>query len=137
MRAAAALAILLALAGCGEKKDGHRAKRLKIEGTAKADAAAPVTAPEAYRAYPEDVRLILYRADLLEQKCSGRFRGTRLAREAWCAEHDRLRDQLLAKGWCFGGADEAALQHWLPCAEDYPGAAGWIANARDEAPADQ
>ncbi|MCW3849118.1 hypothetical protein OF829_17905 [Sphingomonas sp. LB-2] len=144
MRAAIALALMLALPACGgEESPAQRIKRDAAESVAqqetKAQAAAagmvaPESAPASYAAFPEEVRLTIYRADLLAQKCQGRFRGNR---QAACAEREALAKGLLAKGWCFGGADDPASQHWLPCAEDYPGGESWIASPKEGPPTGQ
>lgn len=120
--------MMLALTGCGQEP-GHDQRsnldRRAAEANARpaAHTVDPETVPESYSVYPAEVRLKIYRWDLLNQKCRGHFRGNR---EAACEGRDKLEKELLPSGWCYGGSDSAATQHWLLCAEDYPGGEGWI-----------
>jgi hypothetical protein len=126
--------LILALAGCSaEEKQKRGGKHTEAERAAAlaamearkgpADAAVPETVPASYAVFPLEVRSEIYRWDLLNQKCGGRFRKG----EAACEEADKLSQTLLAKGWCYGGSDDPANAHWVLCAQDYPGGEGWIA----------
>ncbi|MEZ0244417.1 MAG: hypothetical protein ACAH11_13655 [Sphingomonas sp.] len=134
MKPLVTLALMLALAGCGPQPvDPNRVGKGKGADAAadggNAVAVDPAgTVPAAYQNFPAEVRGSIYQWDLLNQKCSGRFHPRD---EAACTARDTLSKDLLAKGWCFGGSDEPATQHWLLCAEDYPGGEGWIASPKD------
>lgn len=146
MKPILALAIILALAGCsaadkqpkhGKHSEADRAAALASAAEANAtdagdnaDLAMPATVPASYEQFPAAVRASIYHRDLLNQKCGGRFR-TKAA--GACEARDAVDKELLAKGWCFGGADDPASQHWVLCAQDYPGGEGYIASPKDDA----
>jgi len=138
MKTLLTLTVMLALAGCsaqeepkrgGKHSEAERAAAFAAEKEGKAgkaaDTVAPTSVPASYEVFPAEVRTDIYRWDLLNQKCGGRFRTKG---EDACEEADKLTKQLLAKGWCFGGSDEPASAHWLLCAQDYPGGEGWVAS---------
>jgi hypothetical protein len=123
------LVLMLALAGCGPKPVDPEQVRKARADKAQTPAADPAgTVPAAYHAFPPEVRASIYQWDLLNQKCSGRFRQRD---EAACSARDALSKSLLAKGWCFGGSDDPAQLHWVLCAEDFPGGESWIAGPKD------
>jgi len=141
MKSLVSLALILALAGCsGEKREDRQRRKQYTDSTSESakvvtqagnsieaeENVDTTTVPASYQAFPEEVRRQIYQWDLLDQKCSGRFRGRR---EAACEASDAIAKALLAKGWCHGGSDNPVLAHWVPCEEDYPGGAGWIADA--------
>ena len=121
--------MMFALTGCGQEP-GHDQRRNLDRRAAEsnvrpgAHTVDPETVPESYSAYPPEVRLQIYRWDLLNQKCRGHFRGSR---DAACDGRHKLEQELLPKGWCYGGSDSPATRHWVLCAQDYPGGEDWIA----------
>jgi hypothetical protein len=141
MKPILALAVMLALAGCGGNKDQRRGARhaepaaaTTGNSTAASDTVTPTSVPASYQAFPADVRMPIYRWDLLNQKCSGPFHAKT---NGACEQRDALGKELLAKGWCFGGADDPEAQHWVLCAEDYPGGESWIASPKADPLQDQ
>ena len=133
-----ALAIALAVAGCSgaekQRKGGKHTQEAAGNAAVAADPAMPVSVPASYAEFPAEVRMPIYRWDLLNQKCNGNFRSRD---ESSCSARDTLGEELLAKGWCFGGADEPARMHWVLCAEDYPGGESWIAGPKEDSTEEQ
>lgn len=133
------LTLVLALAGCEKPKGKHSeadraaaiAAAQAANASAAADTVAPTSAPASYDVFPVEVRTDIYRWDLLNQKCGGRFRSKEAGA---CEEADKLTKALLAKGWCYGGAEEPASAHWVLCAQDYPGGEGWVAGPKGDLP---
>lgn len=123
MRTMLSATLILALSACSPAERKKRAPE-----------PVATTVPASYQVYPQEVRAEIYQWDLLSQKCGGRFRSNG---GAVCGEADALRETLLKKGWCFGGADDPANAHWVLCAEDYPGAASWIASPVEAQSQDQ
>ncbi len=132
MKALLSTALILALAGCSAAEQPRREKGERAAAQdGNASDVAPLSVPESYEVFPAEVRAEIYRWDLLNQKCSGGFRSKR---DGDCDEADKLSRALLAKGWCYGGAEEPASAHWVLCAQDYPGGEGWIAGPAEALP---
>jgi hypothetical protein len=69
-----------------------------------------------YMKYPEKVRALIRRADMENDRCRGRFEGSKTLRA--CDRRDKIMKDLEHRGWCWGGSDVGYLEHWLKCAED-------------------
>ena len=123
MKAAIPLVLILALAGCNKAPKRH-AQPAEAANTVEA---APASVPLAYERFPVEVRALIYQWDTLNERCGNKFRQRD---EAACKGREALSAELLKKGWCFGGADDLDKQHWVLCAEDYPGGASWVAGEK-------
>ena len=68
-----------------------------------------------YRKYPKNVRSLIRRTEIEDDRCRGRFDSeTYLA----CNQRYYLLLALEKKGWCWGGGDYGYQEHWIRCRDD-------------------
>jgi hypothetical protein len=79
-----------------------------------------------YNQFPRKFRPLLQRQDYEQDICRGSV-GQNGSREAFvmesCNRAQRALYLLERQGWCWGGGQEAASDHWLACAK-MPGYSG-------------
>lgn len=72
---------------------------------------------DKYNNYSIEIRSSLRSADMEDYRCRGGHRddpGTTAA----CKQRDTLMGEIKKQGWCWGGSEISAEQHWLLCKAD-------------------
>jgi hypothetical protein len=69
-----------------------------------------------YAEFPPDDRPLLQRADVENSRCRGGLGDDPETYRA-CNRRHCVMLELEARGWCWGGGDSGATDHWVRCSE--------------------
>jgi hypothetical protein len=70
-----------------------------------------------YKAFPTDIRPLLQRAEMENDRCRGNSGDKPETLEA-CNRRYFVLLELEKRGWCWGGSQYSYKEHWLKCSQD-------------------